>query len=93
MKTKIIDETEASDLQMTLQYCLETFEQSCQCGECDPCTRGQEDIRRGIAKLDEIINQGKTEPVDPEYDHYLACQRIVQSSGRTIRTITELEGK
>lgn len=28
----------------TLQYCLETFEQTCACGRCDPCTRGQQDI-------------------------------------------------
>jgi NADH:ubiquinone oxidoreductase subunit F (NADH-binding) len=30
---------------LTLQYCLETFEQSDSCGKCDPCTRGQRDIK------------------------------------------------
>lgn len=60
MKRAITDE-QAKDLQMALQYCLETFEQACQCGECDPCTRGQEDIKRNIGVLDDILNQGKGE--------------------------------
>ncbi len=38
----------------TLQYCLETFEQACQCGRCDPCTRGQEDIRRAIRIIEDF---------------------------------------
>lgn len=33
---------------ITLQYGLETFEQTCQCGRCDPCTKGQKDIRTAI---------------------------------------------
>ena len=32
----------------TLNYCLETFQESCQYGECDPCTQGQEDIQWAI---------------------------------------------
>lgn len=32
----------------TLQYCLETFEQACQCGQCDPCTLGQRDVLKAI---------------------------------------------
>jgi len=39
---------------LTLQYCLETFEQACQCGECDPCTQGQADIREAIAAVEAI---------------------------------------
>lgn len=35
----------------TLQYCLETFEQNCQCGTCDPCTKGQADLRDCIDAL------------------------------------------
>lgn len=50
---------QAIDLQLTLQYCLETFEQTCQCGVCDPCTNGQRDIKRAISTLDNILNQGK----------------------------------
>jgi hypothetical protein len=40
------------DVILTLQYCLETFEATCQCGRCDPCTKGQDDIRNTIAHLD-----------------------------------------
>jgi len=29
---------------LTLQYSVETFEQACQCGPCDPCTKGQGDL-------------------------------------------------
>jgi hypothetical protein len=39
----------------TLQYCLETFEQVCQCGRCDPCTRGIEDIRQSIRDVENLI--------------------------------------
>ena len=40
----------------TLQYCLETLEQACQCGRCDPCTRGQEDIRRAIRMMEDFTH-------------------------------------
>ena len=36
----------------TLQYCLETFWLNCQCGECDPCTKGQADLRTAIQALE-----------------------------------------
>ena len=36
MKTEPLE-----DVIFTLQYCLETFEQTCQCGHCDPCTKGE----------------------------------------------------
>jgi len=39
---------------LTLQYCLETFEQACQCGECDPCTQGQADIKEAIAAVETL---------------------------------------
>lgn len=45
---------------LTLQYCLETFEQSCSCGRCDPCTRGQNDIREAIQTLETLTNRNKT---------------------------------
>jgi hypothetical protein len=32
----------------SLQYCRETFEATCQCGRCDPCTKGQDDIRGAL---------------------------------------------
>lgn len=38
----------------SLQYCLETFEATCQCGRCDPCTKGQDDIRGAISALEEL---------------------------------------
>ena len=40
---------------LTLQYCLETFQQTCQCGQCDPCTRGIEDIRQSIRDVENHI--------------------------------------
>jgi NADH:ubiquinone oxidoreductase subunit F (NADH-binding) len=42
------------DVILTLQYCLETFEATCQCGRCDPCTKGQDDIRSAISALEEL---------------------------------------
>jgi hypothetical protein len=42
---------------LTLQYCLETFEQTCQCGRCDPCTRGQEDIREAIRIMEDLLHR------------------------------------
>ena len=39
---------------LTLQYCLETFEATYQCGRCDPCTKGQDDIRSAISALEEL---------------------------------------
>lgn len=40
----------------TLQYCLETFEQACQCGRCDPCTKGQQDIQSSIRIVEALIS-------------------------------------
>lgn len=37
------------DVILTLQYCLETFEATCQCGRCDSCTKGQGAIRNAIS--------------------------------------------
>lgn len=42
------------DVILTLQYCLETFEQACQCGHCDPCTKGQKDITRSIRTIESL---------------------------------------
>jgi len=42
------------DVILTLQYCLETLEQACQCGHCDPCTKGQEDITRSIRTIESL---------------------------------------
>ena len=39
---------------LTLRYCLETFEQNCQCGQCDPCRRGQDDIRQAIQTIEDL---------------------------------------
>jgi len=39
---------------LTLQYCLETFEATCQCGRCDPCRRGRRDIRGAISIVEEF---------------------------------------
>jgi hypothetical protein len=49
----------------TLQYCLESFEQACQCGRSDPCTRGQEDITRAIR----IIEDFTCSPEPPNQAH------------------------
>ena len=48
---------------LTLQYCLETFEQSCQCGRCDPCTRGQGDLREAIQTVEDL-QRSSTEQAD-----------------------------
>lgn len=45
---------------LTLQYCLETFELNCGCGHCDPCTRGQNDIRDAIQTLERLAQRNKT---------------------------------
>ena len=42
------------DVILTLQYCLETFEQACQCGHCDQCTKGQKDITRSIHTIESL---------------------------------------
>jgi hypothetical protein len=42
------------DVVFTLQYCLETFEQTCQCGHCDPCTKGKRDITRSIRTIEDL---------------------------------------
>jgi hypothetical protein len=39
---------------LTLQYCLETFEATCQCGTCDPCTVRKDDINKSIAMVEEL---------------------------------------
>jgi len=41
---------------LTLQYCLETFEQACRCGNCDPCTNGQRDIRTAIRTVNVLLS-------------------------------------
>jgi NADH:ubiquinone oxidoreductase subunit F (NADH-binding) len=43
---------------LTLQYCLETFEQTCQCGRCDPCRRGQDDIKQAIRTIENLLQPG-----------------------------------
>src|SRR6266481_4089283 len=40
----------------TLQYCLETLEQCCQCGRCDPCIRGQAEIRQAIGTIEDLLH-------------------------------------
>ena len=47
------------DVIFTLQYCLETFGQACQCGHCDPCTQGQKDITRSIRTIESLQFQRK----------------------------------
>ena len=56
---KTITLTQAISIQLTLQYCLETLEQNCQCGSCDPCNAGQTDILQAIRTMDDVINRGK----------------------------------
>ncbi len=53
---------------LTLQYCLETLAQNCQCGLCDPCVRGQEDIKKAIRIVQELPcagAEGSFEHVSP----------------------------
>lgn len=45
-----LEQSDASRIVMTLQYCLETFQETCQCGECGPC-QGQADIEQSISVL------------------------------------------
>jgi hypothetical protein len=42
------------DVALTLLYCLETFEENCQCGRCDPCTRGAREIKQAIEIVEEL---------------------------------------
>jgi len=52
------------DVILTLQYCLDTFEQACQCGRCDPCTKGQKDIARAIRTMGSLqLQQRKLSPL------------------------------
>jgi hypothetical protein len=48
---------------LTLQYCLETFEQTCQCGRCDPCTRGQDDIKQAIRTIEDLRQPASSAPI------------------------------
>jgi NADH:ubiquinone oxidoreductase subunit F (NADH-binding) len=51
------------DVILTLQYCLETLEQACQCGRCDPCTKGRKDIVRAIRTMENLqLQQRKLSP-------------------------------
>jgi NADH:ubiquinone oxidoreductase subunit F (NADH-binding) len=43
-------------IMLTLQYCLETFQGTCQCGTCDPCTKGQKDIEQAIEDVQNVAN-------------------------------------
>lgn len=49
---------------LTLQYCLETFEQSCSCGLCVPCTQGQERIKEAIQTLERLTQRSRTVPAE-----------------------------
>ena len=40
----------------TLQYCLETLEQCCQCGRCAPCIQGQAEIRQAIGTMEDLLH-------------------------------------
>lgn len=42
---------------LTLQNCLETSETACQCGECEPCTTGQDDIRLAMEEVQDIADE------------------------------------
>lgn len=53
-RAPLVDNKRLQSVIFTLQYCLETFEQACQCGQCDPCTRGQKDIRRAIRIIEDF---------------------------------------
>jgi len=50
------DDAKLQPVLLTLQYCLETFEQNCQCGRCDPCTQGREDISQSIKDVHALIH-------------------------------------
>ena len=39
---------------LTLQYCLKTFQSTCQCGHCDLCARGQHYIRQALDTLEKL---------------------------------------
>lgn len=45
---------------LTLQYCLETFEQACQCRRCDPCTKGQRDLHTAIGTINALLSSRTT---------------------------------
>lgn len=40
---------------LTLQYCLETFQTTCQCQCCEPCTLGQRNIQKAIRVIENLL--------------------------------------
>jgi NADH:ubiquinone oxidoreductase subunit F (NADH-binding) len=73
---------------LTLQYCLETFEQSCQCGRCDPCKRGQEDIREAIRSLEDL-----PQPTAEETDRESQSAAMVNVAVGAIEEVRALLGR
>jgi hypothetical protein len=62
---------------LTLQYCLETFEQACQCGRCDPCARGQGEVKSAIQVLEDVLRaSGSHESAIPSQ-----CSREQENHG------------
>jgi NADH:ubiquinone oxidoreductase subunit F (NADH-binding) len=59
MNTTKVSNDQLDNVIFTLQYALETFEQTCQCGNCDPCTRGQADIREAIKTVEDVLFERK----------------------------------
>jgi len=63
---------------LTLQYCLETFEASCRCGRCDPCTRGQNDIREAIQLLERLTQRDQTLTADAPSVRYALARTDIR---------------
>jgi hypothetical protein len=67
MTTNLTPAVKLHSVLLTLQYCLETFEQNCQCGRCDPCTQGTKDIKQSISDVQALIrSQSPSGPADLE---------------------------
>lgn len=41
---------------LTLQYCLATFQATCQCKCCEPCTQGHKNIEKAITVINRLLH-------------------------------------
>jgi len=79
----------AADLLLTLQYALETFEGTCQCGECDPCTEGQEDLKRAIENVQQAIKANKAKSEEPAAEPTVGLDQSGQIAELSLRANQE----
>ena len=47
----VLTPVQVAHIRNSLQYAIETFEQTCGCGICDPCTNGSRDLEIAVYLL------------------------------------------